>query len=90
MGLLKNGAKNFNYGALKIESGVEIPKPRTGPKSPRSKLFNVIKSMKVGDSIVVDTKHQYQYVRKIATSMDVKVTMREQEDGTIRIWKVRK
>lgn len=90
MGLLKNGAKNFNYGALKIESGIEIPKPRTGPRSPRSEIFGIIKAMKVGDSIVVNTKHQYQYVRKVALSMDVKVLMREQEDGTIRVWKVKK
>ena len=81
---------NFDYSALKIESGVEIPKPKTGPRAARSAIFGIIKSMKVNDSIVVETKHQYQYIRKIATSMDVKVTMREQKDGTIRIWKVRK
>ena len=81
---------NFDYSALKIESGVEIPAVKTGPRAARSAIFGIVKSMKVGDSVVVETKHQYQYVRKIATSMDVKVTMRELEDGTIRIWKVRK
>lgn len=82
--------KFFDYSTLKIETGIDIPQPRTGPKGRRTAIVKILKGMKVGESILLESKNQYHYVRSIAKTLGVPITSRTNPEGTIRVWKVKK
>lgn len=80
----------YNYDEIKIETGVELPKKNNGRPRKRPAVVTLLHKLKVGDSFVVETMNQYSYVASMAKREGVKLTMRNLEDGTIRVWKVKK
>lgn len=69
-----------------IEEGIPITKsiaPRVG------KNMDVIKAMKVGDSVLLDDQNHYMCFYAAAKRLGVKVASRQQQDGKVRLWRVK-
>ena len=70
-------------GKIKIESGVEIPRPNH-----RGKWKNLVKEMRVGDSVLVDGQSPRLSLVAALKKAGFKGVSR-QTDGGIRVWKTK-
>jgi hypothetical protein len=64
-----------------IEKGIPMPEPKR-----RGKWEELIKKMKVGDSVTVDSITQAQIMHAAANRNNAKVTVRR-EGGGYRVWR---
>jgi len=71
-------------GQFKIEHNVPLP----GGPAARGNKYPVVQ-MKVGDSFVVPKGKVFNDLYGYARKARVKVTVRKQEDGSNRVWRVK-
>lgn len=69
---------------MNIETGVPIPPVQ----SARSELGRLVRKMEVGQSMLCEGEEQAQKVRDAMRSARMKASMRKQEDGRYRVWRV--
>jgi hypothetical protein len=71
---------------MEITKNVAMP---TGRHVTRYGSINdVVVTMVIGDSVLVESWSQYQSVIKAARRHSMKVTGRRQPEGNIRIWRI--
>lgn len=69
---------------IKIDKGIPIPRDSKG----RPKInLNLLRAMKVGDSVLVDTK-KAKSLYSASSVAGVKLSMRRVEGGT-RVWRIK-
>lgn len=70
--------------AIKIEKGIPIP-----PKGNRmGGLVGAMRSLEVGDSLVLPSGSSSNKPYATARDVGIKVTTRKQPDGSIRVWRI--
>lgn len=82
-------AEAIDYSKLNIEKEVPIPPKKVGRPKGASTVKTLVKNLRVGDSVLVDTRNQYQYIRKTMEEFGFAHTSRA-EDGKVRIWRTKK
>jgi len=69
---------------FKIESGIPIPGPA---RKKTHGICHALRAMGVGDSFTVNNG-KYRSIHAMAGQTGIKVTVRKQENGTIRVWRI--
>jgi len=72
--------------SIQIESGIPIPGKRAWGRQ-SSGIADVLKLMKVGESIVIP-KEKRNGTQSVARTYGIKIVTRITEDDKIRIWRV--
>lgn len=78
--------------SIKIEKGIPIP-PKPGKDSARrNELRRVLKSMKIGNSFIINNSSDYNRIRTLAKNMKIGVTFRQftKSKHDYRVWKVKR
>ena len=85
-----NDMGKYNYEDIKIESGIEMPARQSGRPRKVRPVVTLLRKMRIGDSFTLEHSSQYSYIAATAKKEGIKVSMRVLEDGSIRVWKVKK
>lgn len=77
----------FDYNKLTIDSDVPLPSPKKRERKKTAADFAEL--LNVGDSVLVETLSQAQFMRKVLKQLNRGVTTRREGEG-YRVWRVRK
>jgi hypothetical protein len=69
---------------LVIEKDIPVPQRRGG----RSSRFDSLLDMEVGDSVALDNYREAASAQMFLSRHERVMTMRKQEDGTYRLWRI--
>jgi hypothetical protein len=71
--------------SLEIEKNIPIPARKR--KWKETKWMDILRSMEVGDSVLLETHQQYKSIHNASTVCFVKIEARWMDDG-IRVWRI--
>lgn len=77
-------ARKHFFKRLKLEKGVRIPRAN----EINAPITRILRDMKVGDSVLVETKKEAVSLRVILGRLGFKVTRRKVDEG-FRTWRVK-